>query len=466
MQDIPLLVTGGTVFENPHLSHEDGALLLAGGRVAAVGASVDVEEAAARLGSGVERIDARGHLVLPGFVNPHWHEVLGRGAAALTGRGARPEPFDDRFDVPGPFAHGGDLCRLSTDFDRGYLFGASLEPAEARAIADYSVWVQLRCGTTMLGDFGSMNTADALVGAVERIGLRAALSVWATDGACNPGFERTRPADAVLADFDTLRERTVGCERVTTMLSAIYPSNLSDELARGMVERSEAWGVPLATHVGALPDEVARTTEAFGVSPVRRLARLGWLGSRTVVAHTAWIDDGEVDLLVDAGVHVTHSPAKYGLSGESAVSGTGRIRELAARGLSVSLSTDGEGMPTGGMIEAMRAGMLMHNESASDNTAVVPSRALEMATSAGAVALGAGDRLGTLGAGRAADAVIVRADDWRYLLRARPLEGLVTLGSSADVRTVVVGGRVVLRDGCSTLVDEDALRAAYVDAGG
>lgn len=102
-------------------------------------------------------------------------------------------------------------------------------------------------------------------------------------------------------------------------------------------------------------------------------------------------DPDERGLLLGANVHLNHSPAKYGAAGETRLAMATR---LAARGLRWD------------------------------------------------------DRIGSIEAGKQGDLVLIPADDWRYLLNPRPLEGFLALGSSHDVRTVVVGGRVVVDSGC------------------
>ena len=98
-----------------------------------------------------------------------------------------------------------------------------------------------------------------------------------------------------------------------------------------------------------------------------------------------------------------------------------------------------------------------------DPTRVLPSDALAMATRIAARGLG-WDEVGSLEPGKRADLLLVRTDDWRYLLNPRPLESFVSLGSSTDVDTVMVGGEVVVDRGAATRVDEEELEADYLDA--
>jgi cytosine/adenosine deaminase-related metal-dependent hydrolase len=239
---------------------------------------------------------------------------------------------------------------------------------------------------------------------------------------------------------------------------------MTDELGRGLADLVRRYDTGFVTHVAALRTEPAATRRYFGETPIRRLAALGLLSDRLMAVHSGFVDDDERKLLLAAGAHVSHSPAKYGASGESTLSETRLIRDLVADGGRVSLSTDGAALPLGGLPEAMRAAWQTHNEFAADPTRLPPSGALAMATRLAARGLRWDDETGSLAVGKQADLVLVRADDWRYLLNPRPLEAFLNLGGSSDVDTVVVGGRVRLRGGRHVDVDEQELRDRYLHA--
>jgi cytosine/adenosine deaminase-related metal-dependent hydrolase len=222
--------------------------------------------------------------------------------------------------------------------------------------------------------------------------------------------------------------------------------------------------LPFATHVGALRNEVEVMRKYYGTTPVRRLADLGLVSDRLMAVHCAFLDEEERRLLLEAGAHISHSPAKYGPAGESTLTETGAIPELRHAGLDVSLSTDGSSLPVGGMAEAMRAAWQMYNEMAADQTELLPTDALAMATRIPAKGLRWDDEIGSLEAGKQADVVLVPVDDWRYLLHSRPLEGFLTLGGSMDIDTVIVAGRVLLAEGRTVGSCEDELLERYVDA--
>jgi cytosine/adenosine deaminase-related metal-dependent hydrolase len=455
-----LVVRGGFVYtSDPSATvHERASVVIEGGVITAV------DPGEGRIPPGATTIDATGMMVLPGFVNPHWHDMH---AARLSPAGAL-RSCSDRHDEPGFLGGGGDMARISQMFDRFCALRPRLTAGEAEAIATFALWSQLRSGTTTVGDMGSLNQPGPMAAAARRLGIRAVLSTWAGDVLCPADGDRpvrTRPADEVLGELGELLH-THGPDRqglVRARPSVVYATNMSDELGAGIAELARRFDVGFATHLGAQRHERAFVERYFGAAPIARFDTLGLLGARTMAAHCAFVTADEYELLRDRGVHLDHSPAKYGGSGESTLSETGILSQAIRDGLNVSLSTDGAANALGGPIENMRAAWQAHNEMAADQTVVVPTRALAMATASAAHGLGADD-VGAIVPGRRADLVLVPIRDWRFALNPRPLEALLALGGSTDVDTVIVDGRVLLRGGRGVDVDEHEVLDEYVAA--
>ncbi|WP_031508998.1 amidohydrolase family protein [Streptomyces megasporus] len=463
-----LLVRGGCLYPADATDRvvPDGAVLAEDGVVIRVGTTAEVE-AAIRPGqrAGLRTIDARGRMILPGFVNPHWHEMF---AMRFPFKGAL-RHASDRDDKPVFMALGGDVPQISVTFDAFHGQVDRLTPDEALAIARYSMWTQLRSGVTALGDVGSLNKPEALAHAARDLGMRLTVSTWASDAVCAPGdsrFRRTRDADGELQRIEKLLTDCAADPDglVRAWPTAVYGTNMTDELGFGLAELAHRFDVPFATHVGALRNEAEVMLAYHGSTPVRRFADLGLLSERFMAVHCAFADADERALLIDAGAHLNHSPAKYGPAGEASLTETRLFPEFRRAGLDVSLSTDGAALPLGGMAEAMRAAWQVYNEMYADPTEVLPTDALAMATRLPARGLDQSDRIGSLEPGKQADLLLVKADDWRYLLNPRPLEGFLSLGGSMDVDTVVVAGRVLVEGGRSTGPDEEALEADYLEA--
>ena len=446
-----------------------GSVLIVNDRIAAVGTVAEVEAVVRTLEpaqrAGMETVDARRMMVLPGFVNAHWHEVF---SMRFPFKGAL-RAASDREDQSEFMGNGGDMLRISRTFDSFAGLIDRMHPDEAEAIARYSMWTQLRGGVTALGDAGSLNRPDAMVIAARQVGIRCMVSTWASDAICVPAESRcskTRDTDSVLGQLETLlqscgEDRT---GRIRCRPSIAYVTNMTDELGAGFAELVHKHEMPYVTHVGALRNEAAVMRHYYGATGVHRLADLGLLTDRLVAVHCAFVHDEERRLLLEADVHISHSPAKYGMSGESTLTETRVIPELRRAGLNVSLSTDGASLPIAGMVEAMRAAWQMYNELYADQTEVLPTDALAMATRIAAKGLRWDDEIGSLEPGKQADLVLVRTDDWRYLLNPRPLESFLALGGSTDVDTVIVGGQVLLSGGTTIGLDEGELREGYLDA--
>lgn len=465
--DEALLVRGGVVYpaDAGNRVLHGGSVLIVGGVIEAVGPVEEVDAlVAARPDLRVRQIRAEGFMVLPGLVNPHWHASLGLALRSVMP--AQGSPWTDEYDQPGPMAYMGEVAQISMMMNNPPL-PVGLDPEEERAFAEYSVWTQVRAGTTAFGDTGSSVGPAALAEATRTLGIRGRVSVWGADGFCEPGgvFRRSRPATEVVAAMRDELARAAqapACDRVGHLATVAYAMSMSDELATRTADLAREHDLPFAIHVGAFDGENPLSKAVFGETPVRRLHRLGLLDERLLAIHPGFLDEEERNLVLDAGAHVNFSPGKYATAGESSYATS--FAAWRAIGARISLSTDGLSLPVGGMIETMQAAWHVGNQTAADPTALRPGTLLRMVGPQAAAALGWGDRIGSLEVGRQGDLVMIAADDWRYLMRPRPLEGLLLAGGSNDVDTVVVAGEVVLRGGRSTRVDEAGLRRRFLDA--
>jgi len=447
------LVRGGYLYtaDGDNRVVPDSWILVEGTRIRAIGSAQEPAPPHDRV------IDARGKLVLPGFVNPHWHESF------VAPCHERP---DDVGLTPTPYARGGDIEALGSMFGFISAVGDRLRDEEALAIARFSMWTQLRSGTTALGDLGSANRADAMAQAALDLGMRIRVSRWGSDIMIRRGastFERIADPEQQARDWETLlstwHEHPSGL--VDGMPSVMGAFGSSDEQLAMLRDVSKRYGVPYATHLAPLRSESDALRAVFGKSGVERFDALGLLTDRLLAVHVAFATDAEYARLLDAGVKLCHSPGHYGQLGESSISETRQLGRLLQRGVALSASTDGGITYVGGMAEAMRATHLGHNEALNDNTACPPTTALLAGTRYGAAALHWQDRIGSIEPGKQADLVLVDIDDFRYRVGNHPLRIFLVAGSSRDVHTVMVAGEVVVEDGRSTRFDEAELLRDY-----
>lgn len=442
-----------TVIANAAVAIEDGV-------ITAVGKASEV-----RTPPNAQTIDAAGHMIVPGFVNPHWHEV-----SVFRLKPPASAEIDDRDVTTTVFSRGGDYVGLVNMYQDFFDLNFVMTPEEAYALSFYALMNQLRTGTTFVGDFGSVNHWDGMARAMIALGMRGGPSIWSIDTMLDPATGKpasTRPADKVIAANEAMLSRWAREPEglVRAQPSVLLPLSSSNELLTGLGELSARYDVPFVMHAAAARNERHTSERFFGRGSIQRLERAGVLSPRLTLAHAAFITDSECELLIAKGVNITHTPAKYGTAGESTISETKQLARFAQGGGSLSVSTDGaRAMECGSMVQAMRFGYMMNNEANADETTFTPTAALAMASIAAARSAGRQDEIGSLEVGKRADLVMIRCDDWRYTAVRKPLTQFMSNGGHADVARVFVDGRLLVSDGEVLGVDEEQARRAFLQA--
>lgn len=427
---VDLLVRGGTIVTMDKAARviEGGAVAVRGGRIVAVGERAFVE---ARFTAGTE-IDARGKAVIPGLVNGHTH-------------------------VPMTLFRG-----LADDLDLNEWLTRYIFPAEAKNVTEEFVRVgtrlalaeMIRGGTTTFCDMYYFE--EAVAEETAKAGVRGILGETVIDF---PVPDNKTFAEG-LAYAERFVKRWSGHALVTPAVAPHAPYTVSEEhlgAARALANRLNA---PLIIHVAETRKEVEDITKSKGVRPVEYLARIGFLNKRTIAAHVVHITDEEIAQLKRYGVGVVHNPQ----SNMKLASGVAPVPQMLEADLAIGLGTDGAASNNDlHMWEEMDTAAKLH-KLFSGNPRAVPARAaFEMATSRGARALHMEREIGSLEAGKRADLAIVDMDAPHQTPRYDIYSQLVYATKAADVRTVIIEGRVVMRDRqLLTLDEQDVKRQAEV----
>ncbi len=416
---VDLLVRGGTV-----VTMDAQERVLSG---ASVAIRNDVIETVLGPGETLpparETLDARGHLVIPGLVNTHGHVpmILMRGLAD-------------------------DLPLL--DWLNKVVF-----PAEAKHVdAEHVYWGTLlaclemaRSGTTTFADMYYFE--DDIARATERAGLRAVL------GQTIIGFPAPdyKTMDAALAGTEAFLRRWKGHSRITPSVAphALYTTPL--DVVRKARELARRYAVPFQIHAHESPDEDRLVREKFGATALSTMERAGLLDPAVLIHHAISLTDDDIRLMARRGVSASHnleSNMKVG-------AGLARLPEMLAAGVTVGLGTDGAASNNNlDLFEEMDSVAKVHKLFRRDPTVLPAREVFRLATRGGARALGLGDRIGSIERGKLADLVLLDASD----PEATPLHDvysqLVYALKGGSVRSVVVGGRVVVRNRRVTTVDE------------
>ena len=198
--------------------------------------------------------------------------------------------------------------------------------------------------------------------------------------------------------------------------------------------------------------------DAHHLSPTQYLDSLGVWNGRSLAAHAVWLDDADMKTLAKRGVGVAHNPE----SNMKLASGIAAVTKWIAAGMRASIGTDGAASNNDlDMFEAVRMAAFLQKVATMDPRALSAREALGLATRGGAVALGLGDKTGSLEAGKQADLITVTMDGARQTPMFDAVSHLVYVTRGDDVRNTMVAGRLLMRDHqVLTLNPSDVLRDA------
>jgi len=403
---------------------ENGAVAVKSGRIVAVDDTAEIDRSyAAR-----EVINATGKVVIPGLINGHTHVpmTLFRGIA------------DDL-----------DLQEWLTK----YIF-----PAEAKNVTEDFVRVgtrlglaeMLRSGTTTYCDMYYFE--DAIADETFKAGMRGVLGETVIDFpvADNKTYEQA------LAYVDRFVSRWKGNPLIVAAIAPHAPYTVSEDHLKAARALSDRTGAPIVIHISETQREVDDSLKAKGARPVDYLNRIGFLNNRVVAAHMVWPSEGELELLKKLGVGIVHNPQ----SNMKLASGVAPVPAMLRADLPVGLGTDGAASNNDLNIwEEMDTAAKLHKLISNDPKVVSAEQAFEMATIRGARALHLENQIGSIEKGKRADLAIVDLDALNQTPFYNIYSDLIYATKAGDVRTVIVEGRVVMRDRRLLTLNEETIKA-------
>jgi cytosine/adenosine deaminase-related metal-dependent hydrolase len=417
----------------------DGAIAIAGGRVAAIGPDRDI---APRVQAAATR-DLAGALVHPGLVDAHVHP------SNDISRGFAPKLIPDMTPI--------DMAMFtwpdSPEIDHLGSLHSSME--------------MVANGTTLFSDTGSAFHLDQAVRAFETVGIRAVTGSFLFGDAGLSG-EQADVRGIADDEAELLRRPYDQCVELIVDQLERYPFR-GDGLVRGAVTLygcgrasdrlllegqalAARHGAPMIIHQHWGPDETAASQALFGRAPIEHLSDIGVLGPNLTLVHMIHLSPSELELLYPSGAKVVHCPGASMRRGMGAIR-IGHFPEMLAAGVTVGLGSDGY-LNKRDVLRQAFLSILAHREVRADYPILTAETVLEMATLHGARALGMEREVGSLEVGKRADIVIHRSDRPEAHPRYRdPVDSLVLFRQTSTVDTVFVGGEAVLEGGRFTKFD-------------
>ncbi len=419
-----------TVDETNHV-YKTGYVFIEDDLITAIGAG----EAPSQYRKADIVIDAALMAVMPGIVNAHTHlfQTFIRGLA------------DDKPLI--------DWLKAAI-----WPVAQALTEEEAYVAAMVGMVENIRGGATSVIDHQYIHTEpgndDGVCRAADEAGLRFLLARGWTDQDYHPAFMEEQ--EQIIRETTRLRKKWEinGNGRIRVEFGPLIPWGCTEDTMRRTHDISRGWGAGTHIHVAETKNEVDINLEKRGNRHIEWLAEIGVLGPQMQLVHSIWLDDNEIELVAKHNAIVVHCP----VSNMYLASGVARVPEMLERGITVALGSDGPGSNNSqDMLEVLKTTALLHKVNTLNATVLLPEDVLQMACRGGAVAFGLPEQIGSLEVGKKADIVLVDLDTSMVMPVHRVPSALVYNASSRDVDTVIVDGRILMRDKEIAFLDEKAL---------
>lgn len=423
------------------VSFDDAGTELGDASIAIVGNSIAWMGPTARSAQhfhAKETIDATGLIVMPGFVDAHVHtaqQFLHGKISAIRRRGELKSPMWSRYLVP-------------------FESGLEAEDVYCSGLAAYASMIS--SGTTCFLEAGGP-FPDEMGRAADEIGIRGriALSTMDTDESIPRGSRFT--TEEALKKNEELVERWQHHPRVNAWLSLRQIMVNTTELTRGMSALANQLGTPIHTHLAEGAYEVDYAIGQWGLRPAEYMESIGALHANIHAAHSVLLTIGELDLYQARDVSACHCAFN------NYTMGAPRVLEMLHRKIRLGLGTDGAA--TRGsldMFEVVHAATVGQQAVGGTPYHIDPpithEQMLRAAIRGGARAARLERQIGSLEVGKLADLILVDATSHAQFPNYDPMITLAESTVGPNVRTVVIDGKVVMKDRVLLTVDLAAMK--------
>ena len=408
----------GAILENSAIAIDDGVILAVG-----PAAQITAEY------SAMETLDGENRIVMPGLINGHSH------AAMTLFRGIAD-----------------DLTLM--DWLNNYIFPSEVQFVDSELVrigTELACWEMIRGGTTTFVDMYYYPETVAEV--VDSCGMRALVSATVIDQR-SPDAESA--ADSIQKGIEFIGRWKNKNSRITPIFGPHSNYTLNAEQLQAVRAAATEYGVGISIHMSESPFELQYSKDTFGKTSVEFYESIGFLDGPTIAAHMIWPTAVEIPILVERKIGVIHNPT----SNMKIASGISPIVEMLQAGVRIGLGTDGAASNNDlDMWEEMRLAALLQKVDRMNPTVMPASTVLGMATSGGAIAIGLGDAVGSIEVGKRADIIQVAFDDVHHVPTYDVISHLVYVTDEQDIASVVVDGKVLMRNGEILTIDTERVTA-------
>ncbi len=390
------------LIKNALLNGKESHIYIEDERISEIGKIVEADEV----------IDAKGMIAMPGLVNTHTH------AAMTLLRG-----------------YGDDMPLHEWLQDRIWPAEAKLTGEMVYCGTRLAIIEMIKSGTTAFNDMYFF--MEEVARAVNDGGIRALLGYGFIDLFDEEKREKEIKATENFVNF----VENMGNPRIKGSVAphAIY--TVSREGLEWSAEYAREKGLRLHIHISETEKEVKDSMEQHGMSPVKYLDSIGFLGNDVIGAHSVWLSDEDLNIYAKRGVWPSHNPSS---NMKLAVGKAMPYSEMRKRGIKPTLGTDGAASNNNlDMMEEMKTAALLQKLS-EDPTALPANEAIRMVTEWGAQALGF--KAGKIEEGYLADIILIRTDMPEMVPMHNWESNIVYAANGSAVDTVICDGKILMRD--------------------
>jgi len=434
---VDLLIVGADIltFDDADRMIGDGAIAIEGNSISWLGTRAE----AAELYRAATTIDGSGLIAMPGLIDCHFHTaqqfLRGKLFQLARTRKLRMPPWKNYY-VP---------------------FEATLTPDDVYYSGLSAYIAMISVGTTCFLESGGPH-ANEMGRAADEVGIRGVIALSTMDrDASLPATMRTTTEQALKAN-ESLVQRWRNHPRVKAWLAVRQIIVATEGLQRDMAALARQLDTRVHTHLAEGTYEVDFALARWGLRPAEYLDSLGVFNDRLHTAHAILLSPDEMDLYEQHGVSVAHCAFNnYGI-------GQPRMLEMWRRDVPIGLGTDGAAsmgpLDLFQVAHLARLGQQVLEGTPNHDRGVISGEdMLAVAIRGGARAAGMTRELGSLAPGKRADIILVAADDPDQLPVYDPLFTAANNVVGRDVRTVIVDGRLVMKDRAFLTIDVEALQA-------
>ena len=371
-------------------------------------------------------MEGKSRVVMPGLINTHTH------AAMVYFRGIAD-------DLP------------LTEWLNNHIWPAEnkwLSPEFISGAIELACLEMLKGGITTYNDMYFFE--DAAGEAAKRIGMRAVLG----SGILDFPSVSAKTSDEYLDNAERFVHNWKGDELITPCIAPHALYTCGTETLKKSKAMAGKLDVPLHIHLAETQWEVEEIKLRYKMRPVEYLADLGFLDETVLAAHCIWIEDNEIELLAKHKVGVSHCME----SNLKLASGFAPVATMLAAGVRVTFGTDGAASNNDlNILSEMSTTAKIHKALSNNPTVLDAKTIVLMATRWGAEALGLGDKTGTLEKDKRADIIMINLNKPHLLPLYDVYSHIVYAAMASDVETVMVNGKVVVKNRKLITADESEI---------